>query len=67
MVDISSTRFLGDFVDRNSFPMSTILFVNWTLLVKYTLNRPSFAGFYPNLFFWSDLIATFLQVHYFWG
>jgi hypothetical protein len=50
MVDISSTRFLGDFVDRNSLPISTILFVNWTLLVKYTLNQPSFGGFYPNLF-----------------
>ncbi len=44
MVDISSTPFLGDFVDRNSFPISTILFVNWTMLVKSTLNRPSFGG-----------------------
>ncbi len=44
MVDISSNPSLGDFVERNSFPISTILFVNWTLLVKSTLNQPSFGG-----------------------
>ncbi len=89
MVDISSTPFLGDFVDRNSFPISTILFVNWTLLVMSTLNRPSFGGgsfvnscpsphstnkweyfvgkFYPNPFFQTDSVVTFLHVYFFWG
>ncbi len=43
-MDISFTPFLIDFVERNSFPISTILFVNWTLVVKSTLNRPSFGG-----------------------
>jgi hypothetical protein len=59
------------------------------LLVKSTLNQPSFGGgsfvhscpsphstniwdtllenSIPTSFFWTDLIATFLHVYYFWG